>query len=136
MTCWKKVGLAESLEREVYYLHETSDINSDFHTEGEIFLLNREQNLLVFRIVQETLQNIVKHAEATRVSLTLEYTLESLIITIEDNGRGFDTEEADKSHSLGFRNMKNRAKLLKAQLDITSEAGKGSLLKLNIPRVK
>lgn len=132
----EKVGLAESMEREVYYLHETSDINSDFHKAGEVFLLNREQNLLVFRIVQETLQNIVKHAGATRVSLGLEYTTEAMVITIEDNGKGFDTEEAENSHSLGFRNMKNRAKLLKAQLDITSEAGKGSLLKLNIPRVK
>lgn len=92
----------------------------------------------VYRIAQETLENVVRHADATSVLLKLEQSAGSLALTIEDNGRGIDTgvikvSEAGGENRVGIRGMKERAALIGAELQITTEAGQGTRVHLTIP---
>ena len=126
-------GLDSSLEREITYLQESTQIQCSFVVEGSTYPLAKEKNVLVFRIVQESLQNILKHADASHLALSLSYSPETLTIKISDDGKGFDTEAAKESNSLGLRNIRNRAKLLRADLQIDSHHGLGTTLVLKIP---
>jgi signal transduction histidine kinase len=92
----------------------------------------------IYRIAQETLENIVRHADATSVLLKLEQSLGSLALTIEDNGRGMDAQVIQVSESgdqrrVGIRGMKERAALIGGDLEISTQAGRGTRVHLTIP---
>jgi signal transduction histidine kinase len=82
--------------------------------------------IIVYRIVQELLNNVVKHAGATEVLVQVMRHNNSLNITVEDNGKGFDLATLDQSKGAGLANVKSRVDYLKGQLDIRSEPGKGT----------
>lgn len=84
-----------------------------------------------YRIAQESLENIVKHASATQVSLHLSVQGNNYILRIEDNGRGFDTGGFQDPESLGIRGMKERAQECGCQLEIHSQPGQGTRLILS-----
>lgn len=92
-----------------------------------------ESRLLIFRIVQEALQNIVKHAEAESVVIRMNYGPRLFSLQIEDDGKGMNADLVNSSRSLGMTNMRQRARLLKGDLLVTSNGEKGTLLTLNIP---
>jgi signal transduction histidine kinase len=92
----------------------------------------------VYRIAQEALENVARHADATSVLLTLEQSAGRLALTIEDNGRGIDAgvikaAEAGGQNHVGIRGMVERANLIDAELEITTEAGQGTRVHLTIP---
>ena len=87
----------------------------------------------VFRIVQEALANIAKHAEATQVSVIIDSLPEMITLTVRDNGRGFATEAPRKPHSLGLMGLRERALLLKGAVDIHSAPGQGTRVEVSIP---
>jgi len=92
----------------------------------------------VYRIAQETLENIVRHSEARSIVFRLELTRESLSLTISDDGRGIDStvlrQSADGSQDgLGLRGMQERATLIGGSLEITRQEGQGTLVKLRVP---
>ena len=92
----------------------------------------------VYRIAQEALENVARHADATSVLLTLEQSAGRLALTIEDNGRGIDAgvikaAEAGGQNHVGIRGMVERANLIDAELEITTEAGQGTRVYLTIP---
>ncbi|MEQ6124861.1 sensor histidine kinase [Pseudotenacibaculum sp. MALMAid0570] len=87
----------------------------------------------VFRILQESLQNILKHAKAKNVTVGFKAKNDFLIVTIEDDGVGFDISK--KSKGIGLKNMKSRIKTLKATLNVASEIDKGTTIELKVPVV-
>ncbi len=84
----------------------------------------------LFRISQEVLNNIAKHAQATQVTMLLEYGSERITLRIEDDGMGFDMAKTAASSSLGLRSIQERADEINAVLDIRSAAGEGCLVQL------
>ncbi|MEL7341196.1 MAG: ATP-binding protein, partial [Bacteroidota bacterium] len=90
--------------------------------------------LSLYRICQEALQNIIKHAMANEVNLQLVKDSELLQLTIEDNGKGFDPEQQHAGY--GLNNMKTRAQALGGLLFIDSQPGKGSVITVQIPNEK
>ncbi|MGH8221565.1 MAG: sensor histidine kinase [Woeseiaceae bacterium] len=90
---------------------------------------------LVFRVVQEALTNIVKHAEATRVTVAVDCHNDTLRVVIEDNGVGFDVAAtlAAPERGLGIRGMRDRAELFGGVLAIDSVAGGGTTVVLSVP---
>lgn len=82
--------------------------------------------IIVFRIVQELLNNTIKHAGATSAIVQLSKTEELLSVTVEDNGKGFDTAILKKSTGIGWDNIQNRVDFLKGKLDVSAKAGKGT----------
>ncbi len=92
----------------------------------------------VYRIAQETLENIIRHAEARSITFRLERDTRSLVLTVEDDGRGIDAEEIQASEAggqdhLGIRGMKERASLIGGQLEISSRDRQGTSVRLTVP---
>jgi signal transduction histidine kinase len=99
----------------------------------EPFVLDAERSTAIFRIFQESLTNVARHANASRVEARLEREANQLILEIRDNGRGFDLEEAKAGRSLGLVGMQERALLLNGELKVESVPGTGTTMTLRIP---
>jgi len=97
--------------------------------------LTTEQSLGLFHITQEALANIAKHARARNVLMNLRRESAFVILSIHDNGRGFDTTTVKTYTGHGLRNMQERASALDAQLRIDSTPGQGTLIEVKMPVV-
>jgi signal transduction histidine kinase len=130
------VGLGRALETYLADWGQRFGIRVDFHTtlgESDRFPSNIETT--AFRIVQEALTNVLKHAEASTVSLVIEFRDGWLKIIVEDNGRGFDAEAAAAQGRLGLAGMRERLALVEGTLTLDSVSGGGTTLYLRIPTV-
>ena len=94
-------------------------------------LLNENMKLMIYRVLQEQMNNIIKHARATEVVVQLENNMENLSLMIADNGVGFDTKK--KSKGIGLRNIENRVRFYKGVTIITSKPGQGCMLEISVP---
>ncbi|WP_073580888.1 PAS domain-containing sensor histidine kinase [Vibrio quintilis] len=94
--------------------------------------LGEEVETAVFRIVQESLTNIIKHAQATRVDMILEQTGTDFLLTIRDNGCGFDTQKQFRE-SFGLVGIRERVNMIHAELNLSSTEGEGTSIALKIP---
>jgi two-component system, NarL family, sensor kinase len=131
------LGLVRSIEYELELLQKTGTIVTELSIEGKIVRLDKQRELILFRIVQEAIHNIIKHAEAKKISASIHFNDEAITILIKDNGKGFDlsplNDAGNQSFGLGLRNMNNRAKLIAAVFSVTSTIGKGTEVSLQLP---
>lgn len=129
-----KQGLLPALQRMARTISETNKIQLTVHDFG---LENRMENSLelsIFRIVQELVTNIIKHAEATKGTIQLTQHEESLNIMIEDNGKGFDPTTIQQAASgIGLRNIEKRIEHLGGNFTIDSALGNGTSIIIDIP---
>ncbi len=105
----------------------------DFSSSGDFSGIHENTGLMIYRIIQEAVQNVLKHAKATHLDISLILENSELDITLEDNGVGFDTSLLAESESMGMKNIQSRVNYLNGKLEIHSEPGKGSLLAIFIP---
>lgn len=97
-------------------------------------VLSKEFELHLYRIVQEVLNNIVKHANAKETFITIEKERNFIKMSIEDNGSGFDfSKELNNNVSLGMKTLRERVKIIKSNIKITTQLNKGTIVKLVIP---
>ena len=122
----KEKNLEESILRELDMLKRTRKFETDFETSGTAFQMSPERRLILYRIIQESLNNIVKHAGATQVGIAMVYNDDILNISIKDNGNGFDMLHTGKG--VGILNMEHRSKLIGCNLSINSKPGAGTLI--------
>lgn len=123
-------GLHEALSDVCYTISEADTIAIDYEWNGDEKRLNFSQELALYRIIKEVLVNVVKHANATKVGITIDNTSESFKLLLQDNGNGFDTKATKKG--AGLRNIKDRALILGAKLAISSELKKGTMVRLHL----
>jgi len=95
--------------------------------------IEEEQTHAIYRIVQEFLNNSLKHAEASELTLKLEQSQKSINIYIADNGRGFDSSTISQSSGMGWNSILLRVNLYQGSLTIDSQPGKGTMLSLTMP---
>ena len=104
--------------------------------EGSVRLrLTEVQERELFRVAQEALNNVVKHAQATQAKVRLNATPGGITLTIEDNGLGFATSIPLRADAFGTRGMRERVKLLGGEFGITSQLGQGTKVLITIPRI-
>lgn len=125
-------GFITVLESEIAQLRGTGVYDIIFEVEGDKIFLNKKTELFLYRIIQEVLHNILKHAEATRLELKLTYLPDKLLFTIFDNGKGFK-QTADFHHGQGLINISKRLQLLNGSYSIDCPLGKGTTFSINIP---
>jgi len=93
--------------------------------------------LIIFRIVQEALRNVEKHAQASRVEVRIEFAKGKTKVTIRDNGKGFDLKrglaDLPRAGKLGVAGMEERVRLLNGTMTIESEPGKGTRVMIEAP---
>lgn len=132
----EKFGLGHALKELCERFQATSRISIQFHIIGNFEGLDKTRELMIFRIVQELLNNAIKHAQASEIIVTLEVD-GWLSIIVEDNGIGFDPEAFKKDmqsgRGLGLFNIENRARLLGAKLQYGKDQKPGSKTILTIP---
>ena len=126
------LGLAAAVEWQV------QEFQARFGVPCKVRLLIREvvtsnASTAMFRIFQETLTNVARHANATRVEVVLQKQPDRLVLLIHDNGRGFDQADPSLSNSLGLLGMRERAASLGGQVNISSAPGKGTTVAAWIP---
>jgi PAS domain S-box-containing protein len=126
------LGLAEAIEWQAQQFQTRTGIICHCDCSLEDVALSQEQSTAVFRIFQETLTNILRHAQATRVDITMEEEDGEFVLTINDNGRGITEDQKSGQRSLGLLGMRERAHLIGGKIDITGVEGKGTVVTLRI----
>ena len=88
---------------------------------------------MLYRVIQESVNNVIKHANASMLDIVLLTDEQEITITIEDDGKGFDTTDKSKFSGIGLKNMVSRIEYLKGTVDISSSLGKGTLVAIYVP---
>jgi len=124
-----------SIEELVQTIRDSSRMKCQFKYDDSIDWdqLNADIKINIYRIIQESLQNCIKHAKATVVDIILEYTGKQLNIIIADNGTGFNTKKGKKG--IGLKNMNSRLEKLNGTYDIRSQIGQGTKVIASIPYI-
>jgi signal transduction histidine kinase len=127
------LGLAAALrtECERFSRHESTSV--DVKLDGLPADIPQEARLCLFRVAQEALRNVARHAHARAVHLSLYSLAGGLQLKVADNGAGFDPAEQPQQASLGFASMRERVRLLEGKLQIESERGRGTAILAWIP---
>jgi signal transduction histidine kinase len=98
----------------------------------EDFKTDSGKEIIIYRIVQELVNNTIKHAAAKEAIVQLQYQNNQLQVTVEDDGKGFDTAGLDAAKGIGWDNIKNRVEYLKGTIHLVSEPGKGTGITIEI----
>ncbi|MDT0644328.1 sensor histidine kinase [Zunongwangia sp. F363] len=124
-------GLKESVQNELQRFQRLNILKTLFKISGEEFYIRGNDEIILFRILQEFFSNVIKHANATELVVRFNYSVENLHIEVKDNGEGFNPEEVRKSS--GLLNMQSRADLIGADFTLESFQNKGTSLSLQYP---
>jgi signal transduction histidine kinase len=130
----KTVGIYETVANEADRINKSGVIEVVISMQGNEQKMNDQKKLILFRIIQESLQNSIKHADAAKIDILFNYLPGTLHVSIKDDGKGFDMNDISKKNSgLGLSNIKTRALLTGGTSFITSELNKGTIININIP---
>ena len=132
------LGLVPTLQKYISTFQDENKIDVMFKSRGSICEISSVISLTVFRIVQEALNNIRKHAKASSASVNIEFIEDKLRLSISDDGVGFDVEELKVKHEdveggFGLYSMKERVELLDGEFYISSHTGSGTRISIMIP---
>lgn len=123
-------GLIKGIDEEMSRINSTGTIQFNLDINGKSLFLDGHKELLIFRIIQEGINNIIKHSEATQAKIQLEYDATLLKILISDNGKGFSNNNS--ANGSGLLNIKHRIQTLEGDFKIESNSN-GTNLLLTIP---
>ncbi len=126
-------GLVKAIEYEFSLLKKTGAYTTLLTVEGEPYNLPEQKELILFRIFQETINNIMKHAKATHVEVLMRFQPHQFHLSIHDDGQGFDAAATDASQGLGLHNMANRSQLIGAAFHLHSQPGNGATVVIELP---
>lgn len=114
-------------------LSKRQNVEIDFHSESMRRNLSKEISLCLFRVLQEALQNAVKHSGSRHFQVSLRDGTNTIELTVLDSGTGFDPEKAIDGQGLGLTSMKERLKLVDEQLLIDSKLQQGTTIHARVP---
>ena len=127
------LGLADAIEWQTQEFGKLTDIKSKFSASPEGIVLDRDRSTAVFRICQEALTNIVRHAKATRVSVSLRRGPDRLSLRISDNGKGIEESQILDPRAFGLIGMRERARFWGGEVKISGAPSKGTVVAVSIP---
>jgi PAS domain S-box-containing protein len=130
------LGLTRAVESECTWFSNREGIEVTFTPENIPRTLSKDVCLSIYRIIQEGLNNIAKHACANRAKVVLQKTDGRICLSIQDDGIGFDTAEVRQKPGLGLLSMRERVRIIHGVLRITSEPEKGTTISVQVPLEK
>ncbi|GEM_PF-6413167 len=128
----RKFGLVPAVKELVKSIEQASDIVFEFNQTGFDERLAVDMEEALFRIIQELLNNVLKHSQATEVSVQLNRMDGLFNLMVEDNGLGFDPNELDLSTSMGIRNIEARLEPFSGTLELDSRKGRGTIVNIHL----
>ncbi|GLO67181.1 MULTISPECIES: sensor histidine kinase [Oceanobacillus] len=126
------LGLIPTIRKYVESISEYHSITINFNVIGEEKRLNQKYEIALFRLMQESIQNAIKHSEAALIQVKLEIRREDLTLIVKDEGKGFDQNEKNDK-SFGLIGMRERVEMLEGELNIKSTIGKGTSIIIKVP---
>ncbi len=128
-----KFGLKDAIINFCEGINQHGKLQINFQAYGLDNRLEQSVEITIFRIVQELLNNAMKHSEATKVLVQLTKTNETLVLTVEDNGKGFDKKLLEQNKGAGISNIESRVSYLNGQIEIDSNSATGTSIIIEIP---
>ncbi len=125
-------GYSLAVENMIDTLKGATETKFNFYTNYSVKRLAESAELGLYRITQEAVNNIIKHAQAKNVTIQLMCYPDIVILSIEDDGIGFDLNNSNELSRFGLNSMENRARSLNAEFSLDSEVGKGTVITLQI----
>lgn len=125
-----EIGLVASIRELVNRISIAQKVEIDFEAEDNFLQTSKDFQIALYRIVQEVLSNMLQHAAASKICIALRSDGPSVHLSISDNGKGFDEQDLAASDGLGWRNIQSRVDLFKGKLQMNSEKGKGTNLRM------
>lgn len=127
-----RLGLTNAFESIVHKVNNAADVKFNFYSDNIDDLIPKEFEIHIFRVVQEAVNNILKHAEAKNASIVISRSEKEIIINIEDDGKGFEAAVVSNLPSFGLSGMRERVKLLGGNFEIFSNPGLGTSIIIKI----
>ena len=115
----------EKLDKKALQIH--------LYTEGLDERLDSNTETVLYRVIQECVNNVIRHASATQLDISVIRDNDGISATVEDNGKGFDTGDNKKSEGLGLKNIRTRIEYLKGTVEFDSTPGRGTAVSLHVP---
>ena len=128
----RDIGLFEAIRAHCKRIEKETAIPVEVLVNIEYLHIEKDAALHLFRIFQESVNNVIKHATASKITVTIDKENNQLILQVVDNGQGFDINLV-RNNSLGLKTMKERANLINGQYFIQSNPGKGTAVKVSVP---
>jgi two-component system NarL family sensor kinase len=130
----RSLSIYAAVSAETERINKTGIVRAVLSAEGTERQVDEQKKLILLRIIQESLQNSIKHANASEIRMNFTYQPDKLVVAIADNGKGFDTEAAIKTNTgLGLLNIKTRAALIGGDSSIESVLREGTKILIRIP---
>jgi NarL family two-component system sensor histidine kinase LiaS len=126
-------GLVNVLDDYIFEWKNRNDIVAELHIKNTI-AMELESEQAIYRMIQEALANIARHSKAKHVNISLNFDKDSLFVTVEDDGQGFDRDQ--NPNGMGLRTIIERAEQIGGQAAIRSQIGLGTVVQIEIPIVK
>lgn len=129
-----RTGLIQAIRFDLELMERSGVFTTSFEVAGKEKRLDASKEIVIYRIIQQALNNILKHAKATYITVALNYEEDRLSVSIKDDGNGFDTAiiQSINNQGAGLRNMIHRARLIQAIIHFESAPGKGTNVLLSI----
>lgn len=127
-----KTGLTAAI-REFIDKIDYSVLKVELSSEGLNERLDSNTETVLYRVIQECVNNVIKHSGANHLDISLIKDSDGISATIEDNGKGFDSKDHSKYEGLGLKNIRTRVEYLKGSVEFDSKPGKGTLVAIHIP---
>jgi signal transduction histidine kinase len=131
-TALMNYGIIEAITGLVSKINDSKQIIVNFNKENFNINLDKENEIALYRITQEVLNNMLKHSKAKNIDIVFFNTNNNININIKDNGIGFNTEEIKDSKGIGWQNIYSRVSMLNGKILINSQIGKGTDVHINI----
>ena len=126
-----KLGLNAALQ-DLCLRFSSSTVLIEFHSLGIQDSISESQQIAIYRIVQELINNAIKHSNASSILVSCTQNGSRFFITVEDNGKGFDVKKQTSVVSMGLKNIKNRVEFLNGKLEIDSEPENGTAFNIEL----
>ena len=127
------LGLSAAIEWQAYEFCSRAGLQCEIRSEPEDIILNQSRSIALFRIFQEALTNIARHAHATRVEVVLQENTDTVEMEVRDNGKGITAEQLAASRSFGILGIRERVHSLGGELRISSAPDKGTTVHVSLP---
>ena len=125
-------GLMAAIENEIRNIEKLGVLQPVFRITGKPVMLEENKSLIIYRIVEEALHNVLKHAKATLLEMQIQFECDKVKLMIKDNGKGILGDVM--ANGRGLRKMRESARMIGAQFKLDSSTARGTLIMLTIPQ--
>ena len=130
----QELGLPAAIDNELTILQNTKQYKTQLEVKGDVYKMEPQKETIIYRMVQEAINNCIKHARAKKIIVNLLYESDNFSLNIQDDGIGFDPKALSAlTNGMGLKSMQNRASMIGGACTIQTEINKGTMISFSLP---